>query len=562
MRSALPQEGMNEENVSYGSQKSRAAASLRSVIAPSLGARQRSRAFAALLGASLVVTLLIAVPARAVAPVNGQIAFGTDGRIFRIDPDGSSLEVFTGGRDPKWSGDGTVMVFSRNNDIYSIRATDGYLERDLSAKSYKDEDQPAISPAGTRILFRRGGSIWKMNSAGTGRVNLSKGTTDQRPVWSPDGTKIAFQRVEATCSTIWLMNPDGTGQTPITPCTDGETDADPAFSPDGGRIAYSYQGADYDQTYPTFDIRTINVDGSDIVTIVCGCRTPAYSPDGTLIVANAWSPEEATFGTISVNGGSFTPLATLNSDSGVHFESVPSWGPVPPSTCSIPAPAVLKPHVYQPSGLGENGIDMPVRLAWDPSQGTGITYRVQGTEDPTLDGKLYYSATVALTAGTNADLSLRFGPTNINFPPQSYRVRAETSTCASPWTESPTFRIDGFEEIAASLTGSWATKSSANYWDTRAKATTAAGASATFTFTGSNVAVIGTIGPKNGSFRMYVDGSSVGTGSANGSTAKYQQVIMKRGWNSVGTHTIRLENLASAGHPSLVIDGFVVLGAP
>jgi Tol biopolymer transport system component len=57
------------------------------------------------------------------------------------------------------------------------------------------------------------------DAAGTGQARL---TTDPSreigPVWSPDGTKIAFLRYrEPTTGSVYIMNADGTDQHPVHP---------------------------------------------------------------------------------------------------------------------------------------------------------------------------------------------------------------------------------------------------------------------------------------------------------------------------------------------------------
>ena len=58
-----------------------------------------------------------------------------------------------------------------------------------------------------------------MNRDGTGQTQLTfNGVQDASPSWSPEDTKIVFQRGAAGTATIqlWVMNPDGTEQTQIT----------------------------------------------------------------------------------------------------------------------------------------------------------------------------------------------------------------------------------------------------------------------------------------------------------------------------------------------------------
>ena len=57
-------------------------------------------------------------------------------------------------------------------------------------------------------------------------------------MWSPDGTRIAFEHIFwlSTNSEIWTMNADGSDETPVT--GNGFVNStDPAWSPDATRIA-------------------------------------------------------------------------------------------------------------------------------------------------------------------------------------------------------------------------------------------------------------------------------------------------------------------------------------
>ena len=53
-----------------------------------------------------------------------------------------------------------------------------------------------------------------MNADGSGQRNLTRNPVyDYRPVWSPDGQKLAFGRSRD----VWVMNADGSDQRRLTP---------------------------------------------------------------------------------------------------------------------------------------------------------------------------------------------------------------------------------------------------------------------------------------------------------------------------------------------------------
>ena len=53
--------------------------------------------------------------------------------------------------------------------------------------------EPAISPDNSEIAFVSGGDIWTVSSSGgTAQILVSHPATEERPVYSPDGKKLAF----------------------------------------------------------------------------------------------------------------------------------------------------------------------------------------------------------------------------------------------------------------------------------------------------------------------------------------------------------------------------------
>ena len=110
---------------------------------------------------------------------------------------------------------------------------------------------PTWSPDATKIVYRTltepdDGELWIMDSDGSNPHDLVNDPdySDWGPAWSPDGRTIAFNSNRVVGHTIWLMNPDGSDQRPMTR-VHGEY---PSWSPDSTAIAYS--GGNY------YDIRS------------------------------------------------------------------------------------------------------------------------------------------------------------------------------------------------------------------------------------------------------------------------------------------------------------------
>lgn len=193
------------------------------------------------------------------------------------------------------------------------------------------------------------GDILLTRLDGTSPITLTTHPArDSVPVWSPDGTRIAFTSYRDGGRSVYLMNQDGSGVTPIWHGQGG------SWSPDGSRLVFVYNAGEVSshlRQWNTMGITTllqldhsialaqwspdgsqilfttyeenawvwlVDSDGRNAAKLIKGQR-PAWSPDGSFI---AFRDEHAAIALIKPDGSCYTPLT-----SDLFSSDEPAWSP-------------------------------------------------------------------------------------------------------------------------------------------------------------------------------------------------------------------------------------------
>ncbi len=204
------------------------------------------------------------------------------------------------------SGRGSIM------DLFIMDLTNGRSHR--VTRDRATASTPVWSPDGTRIAFASnrdglGTNIWVVPFAGGTPVKFTQ-ATGMSPDWSSDGARIAFTSYSGTTD-ISVMNADGTGQTRITSAS-GVWESEPVWSPDRTKIAFTAASGGPSQIW------VMNADGTNPVQLT-------GLTDGGMSYNPAWSPDGTKIAFASFRNG-YSDLYLMNAD-GTAQTQITNGGP-------------------------------------------------------------------------------------------------------------------------------------------------------------------------------------------------------------------------------------------
>jgi TolB protein len=194
------------------------------------------------------------------------------------------VHTITSGRAYGWSPDGSRLLLSRWPALYVVNADGSHEVRITSAA---DGYNAVWSPDGTRIAYEgpdKGRTLWVAQADGSGTHQLSAKPThggfySGNLTWSPDGKEIVFAGFAKGSPRQWLYAVPADGSTaprPLTIHAQIARPSQPAWSPDGSKIAFSIT------TLPDAGLYVMNADGTDVRRIADG-HGAVWSPDSSML---------------------------------------------------------------------------------------------------------------------------------------------------------------------------------------------------------------------------------------------------------------------------------------
>lgn len=197
-------------------------------------------------------------------------AGGTNRRALTTDGGYKKSPVWS--RDGQWIYYSTLYATAENPvGIYRVSVSNPQSPA-LVLSTGRSITLNDFSPDGKQMLFIQGETsfisyLWIADANGSNPhrlTNSEKGETDGR--WSADGNKIVYSLNLSSGFTesfqICSVQPDGSGFTELTPYVDGISDLAPVWSPDGSQIAFLSDRQDNQS-----DLWKIDADGSNPVLL-------------------------------------------------------------------------------------------------------------------------------------------------------------------------------------------------------------------------------------------------------------------------------------------------------
>ena len=318
--------------------------------------------------------------------------------LYTINADGSDVARITHltnaelpytAAGPTWSPDSSKIAFHFGAQVWVMKS-DGTGLTNVTPSGFRVEGPPAWSPKGDRIAMAGAHSsledpaIYTMRPDGSDLQVAVPGLWF-RVDWSPDGSMFVMDGFGAN-DYVWIANTDGSGLHGF-PATHGTEN--PIWSPDGTKIAFGRI------TFEGTAIEVMNADGSDIHAI-----TPLDSSLEALAHISSWQPIPNHPPDCSNVAASRPVLTTANRKLVPITLDGATDSDGDPVTLSVEAvtqdePVTGRGDATAPDAIDERDGELRVRAERNP-HGDGRVYRIAFTASDNHGGSCSGTATVSV----------------------------------------------------------------------------------------------------------------------------------------------------------------------
>ena len=287
-------------------------------------ARRRARRALLCFGVAVGVVAFPAVAGATMPGHNGRIAFTRDDTVGSVLPDGTGFQVIAKNNPahgdcfgmPAYAPGGDRLALAGCGDfgMYFGNA-DGSDLKGFVVSAADVVETPSWSRGGGRLVFTgcdgddENCAIYRMRSDGTGERRLASGyqgawgsggriaytgpdlpivtmnangkrrrrvphTTshDGLPDWSPNGRRLTFTRFYEDTASVFVIDANGRHRRLL-----ARRAVDSVWSPDGTKLAFARLDTDPETEDDTWNIYTVNADGSAIQRVAAGLQ-PDWQP--------------------------------------------------------------------------------------------------------------------------------------------------------------------------------------------------------------------------------------------------------------------------------------------
>ncbi len=274
--------------------------------------------------------------------------------------DGSNLTCLTDNdnprviySDPKWSPDGTQILFSMIEEVgeaigiseywksalYLMNGDGTGLEKlspipqyegNINAENYLVDEKGDWSPDGKSIVFASnrhsflGGNdleIYLLDLITRQVTQLTDAAGESyHPTWSPDGTRIAFMSDRTGNWELYAMNADGSQVEQLT--QNLFSDRFPSWSPDGTKIIYH---SDREGNIDLYILSLEDLSETRLTTEPATDVTARWSPDGQWVVFSSDRDSDFDLFIMSLDGS--TTINLTHQEGSNDEEAVAHWSP-------------------------------------------------------------------------------------------------------------------------------------------------------------------------------------------------------------------------------------------